>query len=160
MSQAPTPAETARGYQQASLTQFSVFLPNRVGKLHELVNAFEQSHCRVCAMAVHEASDHAVIRIVSNNAQGARVILKEQGLTFIESEVIGVALDQTHTLSAVCEHLLRAELSIRFAYPLFGWGAGPMCIVLAVDDLTLAQQILRRKEYRLLGEADLPRFGD
>lgn len=160
MSQAPTPIETARGYQQASLTQFSVFLPNRVGKLHELVHAFDENHCRVCAMAVHEASDHAVIRIVSNNALGARTILKEQGLSFIESEVIGVALDQSHSLSAVCEHLLRAELSIRFAYPLFGWSAGPMCMVLAVDDLTLAVQILRRKEYKLLGEADLPKYGD
>ena len=160
MSQAPTPTETARGYQQASLTQFSVFLPNRVGKLHELMRAFDENLCRICAMAVHEASDHAVIRIVANNAEGARAILKAQGLTFIESEVIGVALDPGHTLSAVCEHLLRAELSIRFAYPLFGWSAGPMTMVLAVDDLTLASQILRRKEYRLLGEADLPKYGD
>jgi hypothetical protein len=29
-------------------------------------------------------------------------------------------------------------------------------IALAVDDLTLAGQILRRKDFRLLGEADLP----
>ena len=160
MSQAPTPLETVRGYQSASLTQFSVFLPNRVGKLHELMHAFDENHCRVCAMAVHEASDHAVIRIVANNAEGARSILQGQGLTFIESEVIGVALDTEHSLSSVCEHLLRAELSIRFAYPLFGWSTGPMCMVLAVDDLTLAVQILRRKEYRLLGEADLPKYGD
>jgi hypothetical protein len=33
------------------------------------------------------------------------------------------------------------------------------CIALAVDDLTLAGQILRRKEFRLLGEADLDRHG-
>ncbi len=160
MSQAPIPTETARGYQSACLTQFSVFLPNRVGKLHEQMRAFDENHCRVCAMAVHEASDHAVIRIVANSAEGARAVLKSQGLTYIESEVIGVALDANHSLSAVCEHLLRAELSIRFAYPLFGWSTGPMCMVLAVDDLTLAVQILRRKEYRLLGEADLPKYGD
>jgi len=31
-------------------------------------------------------------------------------------------------------------------------------VALAVDDLTLAGQILRRKEFRLLGEADLPKI--
>jgi hypothetical protein len=160
MSQAPTPTETARGYQQASLTQFSVFLPNRVGKLHELVHGFDENLCRICAMAVHEASDHAVVRIVPNNTVGGRKILQDQELTFIESEVLAVAIDPGHSLSAVCEHLLRAELSIRFAYPLFGWPAGPTAMVLAVDDLTLASQILRRKEYRLLGEADLPKYAD
>jgi hypothetical protein len=33
---------------------------------------------------------------------------------------------------------------------------GTPTIALAVDDITLAGQILRRKNFRLFGEADLP----
>ena len=54
------------------------------------------------------------------------------------------------------EVLLAAELSIHFAYPLMLRTSPAPTIALAVDDLTLAGQILRRKEFRLLGEADLP----
>ena len=55
----------------------------------------------------------------------------------------------------MCLSLLAAELSIQFAYPLMVRPEGSPVIALAVDDLTLAGQILRRKEFRLLGEADL-----
>ena len=42
MTQA-TPSETAQGYERApSVTQFSVFLDNRVGRLHELLLSFEE----------------------------------------------------------------------------------------------------------------------
>src|ERR1043166_3759288 len=111
-------------------------------------------------MAVHEASDHAVIRIVCNNAAAAREILHEQKLPYMESEILIVSMDAGHAISQCFSHLLQAELSIRFAYPVFGSAAGPTAMVLAVDDLTLAGQILRKKDFKLLAEADLPKYGE
>jgi hypothetical protein len=51
---------------------------------------------------------------------------------------------------------LGAELSIQFAYPLMLRPNGTPTIALSVEDVTLAGQILRRKEFRIFGEADLP----
>lgn len=158
MSQAPSPTETARSYSPVTVTQFSIFLPNRVGQMLELVKGFDEHMCRICAMAVHEASDHAVVRIVPNNADGARKILREQRLTFMETAILVVALDGGHTLSGMCQFLLGAELNIRFIYPLMAWDGAPPTLALAVDDLTLAAQVLRRKDFQLMGEADLPRY--
>lgn len=160
MSQAPTPSGTARGYESPSVTQFSIFLPNRVGKLMELVKGFDDRSCRIQALAVHDASDHAVVRILCNNAAEARTILAEQGLSFIELTVLVVCLDAERTYSKMCGYLLSAELNIRFLYPLMGWDNGPAALALAIDDPTLAAQILIRKEFRLLGESDLPRYGE
>lgn len=159
MSQAGIGSETTLGYSVPSVTQFSIFLANKVGKMLELVKGFEDHHCRICALAVHEASDHAVIRIVPSDAAESRKILHEQGLPFMETEVLVVCLDEKHTLSGMCQFLLGAELSIRFTYPLLMWGGSSPALALAVDDITLAAQILRRKEFRLLGECDLPREG-
>ncbi|MCE2965904.1 MAG: acetolactate synthase [Phycisphaerales bacterium] len=160
MSQSATPIETQRGYSPVNVTQFSIFLANRVGKMLELVKGFDDRMVRICALSVHEASDHAVVRIVSSNAEVARQILHEQGLPFMESEILVVCLDQGHTLSRMCQFLLSAELNIRFAHTLMGWSGGSPAVALAVDDITLAAQILRRKEFRLLGEADLPKHGE
>ena len=65
-------------------------------------------------------------------------------------------LADDHTLTSMCLYLLGAELNIRFAYPLMLRPNARPTIALAVDDQTLAGQILRKKQFRLLGEGDLP----
>ncbi|MDX2132782.1 MAG: hypothetical protein SFY69_12100 [Planctomycetota bacterium] len=157
MTHAPLPPETARGYSAPTVTQYSVFLTNKVGKLFDLVQAFEGSVSSICAVSVHEASDHAVVRVITTNADAAAEILRREELPYSSREVLVVEIAPPHTLSGMCLSLLAAELSIQFAYPLMQSYSGHANIALAVDDLTLAGQILRRKEFRLLGEADLVR---
>ncbi|GJM18874.1 MAG: hypothetical protein DHS20C14_10870 [Phycisphaeraceae bacterium] len=158
MSEAATPLDTAQGFAPPTVTQFSVFLTNKVGKMLDLVENFEDSPCQICALSVHEASDHAVVRIIANCAANAKKILQEDKLPFSEHDVLVVELDYGHSLSGLCLSLLGAELNIAFAYPLMLKPNGKPTIALAVDDPTLAGQILRRKGFRLLGEADLPQF--
>lgn len=157
MSQA-MPAETAQGYQPPSVTQFSVFLDNRVGKLLELVEQFDEDPVvQICAFAVHEASDHAVVRIITNHARRAKAILDDHKLPYSQTQLLVVELVGGLTISRMCVCLLSAEINIRFAYPLMLRPNGTPTIALSVDDVTLAGQILQRKAFRLLGECDLPK---
>jgi hypothetical protein len=156
MSEASTPVETTQGYAPPTVTQLSVFLDNRVGKLYDLVEAFADSpDCYICALSVHEAADHAVVRLITNSAQAAKGILRQSRLPFCEMDVLVVEISKGHTLSSLCLSLLSAELNIQFAYPLMLRPNGSPTIALAVDDKYLAGQILRKKEFRLLGEADI-----
>lgn len=157
MSQAPTPMETTQGYAPPIVTQFSVFLSNKVGRLLDLVESFDGSTCQICAISVHEASDCAIVRIITNSSSESRRLLQEQKLAYSETDLLVVELSSGHTLSSLCLSLLGAELNIQFAYPLMLRPNGTPTIALAVDDLTLAGQILRRKNFRLFGEADLPK---
>jgi hypothetical protein len=156
MSQA-VPLETSRGYSPPTVRQFGVFLENRVGKLLNLVRLFDETPAvHLCAISVLEAADFAVVRIIPNNADAARVLLRQAGLAFSESELLIVELCDPHTLTSMCVYLLGAELNIRFAYPLMLRPSGTPTIALAVDDQTLAGQVLRQKNFTLLGEEDLP----
>jgi hypothetical protein len=160
MTSAPVPTETTRGYDLPVVTQFSVFLPNRVGRLLDLIKRFDDNMVRICSLAVLDSTDHAVVRLITSSTEGTRKILAEQQLAYMESSVLVVCIERNHTLSAMCQFLLGAELNIRFAYPLFAWPGACQTVVLAVDDPTLAGQILRRKEFRLLAEGDLPKYTD
>lgn len=155
MSQAGVPLETARGYAAPTMTQFSVFLSNKVGKLYDVVEALESAHCQVCAINVHEASDHAVVRLITTNAAIAKRVLVQEKLPYAELDVLVVELSHGRTIAHLCLCLLSAEINIHFAYPLMLRPNGTPTIALAVDEPTLAGQILRRKEYRLFGEADV-----
>lgn len=156
VSEAQTPFETTQGYGPPTVTQFSVFLDNKVGKLHDLVETFDDSNSQICALSVHDASDCAIVRLITNRAKVSRQILREHALAFTENEVLIVELSSGNTLESMCLSLLGAEINIRFAYPLMLRPNGTPTIALAVDDPTLAGQILRRKHFRLFGEADLP----
>jgi hypothetical protein len=152
-----TPPQTTKGYSPPSVRQFSVFLVNRVGKLLEVVRLFDEApNVHLCAFSVIEASDHAVVRLIPNNADAARVLLRKEGLAFSEVDLLVVELCEGHTLTSMCLYLLGAELNIRFAYPLMVKPNGTPTLALSVDDQTLAGQVLRKKNFRLLGEEDLP----
>lgn len=156
MSQAPKPFETTQGYSPPGVTQFSVFLDNRVGKLRTLLQAFdERPYCRLHAITVHEASDHAVVRLITSNAEDAIRTLREAEFTYAETEVLVVEMSGDCTIAKMCACLVAAELNIQFIYPLLAIANRGPAVVLAVDDPTLAGQILRRKCYDLLGESDL-----
>jgi len=151
------PPQTIRGYSPPTVRQFSVFLDNKVGKLLELVGLFDEApNVHLCAFSVLESSDHAVVRIIPNNADAARAVLRENSLAFSEFDLLIVELVSDHNLTSMCLYLLGAELNIRFAYPLMLRPNGTPTIALAVDDQVLAGQVLRRKNFRLLGEGDLP----
>lgn len=150
--------ETKQGYVPPCVTQYSVFLDNRVGKLLDLVQRFDEDPVvHICAFTVHEASDHAVVRLVTNHSARAKAILREHALPFSETQLLVVELVNGLTISRMCLCLLAAELNIRFAYPLMLRPNGTPTIAVSVDDILLAGQILQRKNFRLLGECDLPK---
>ena len=160
MSQAPgSPGSeflTERGYNVPRCTQFSVFLDNRVGKLHELVEVFSGRPIRIAALSVNEASDHAVVRLVTSSTDKTRALLEEHGLPFTESEILVVELGNQR-LAHLCLSLLGAELSVYYAYPLMVTPHGSPTIALHTDDQTLAGQIMQRKGFNLIGEEELRR---
>jgi len=156
MSQVPTPTSTARGFSPPIVTQYSVFLDNRVGKLADMTTRLEDAITgRICGLTVHEATDHAVIRLITNCSRSTEAALRDLGLAYSETEMIVAELSDDQSVATLCAALLNAEINIHFAYPLLLCRGDSGTLALSVDDPTLAAQVLRRKGYRLLGEEDL-----
>ena len=150
------PQETVQGYTPPTVRQFSIFLENKVGRLLDIVEMFDEDpKLHLCSISVLESSDHAVVRLIANDARRAQTLLKENSIAHSILDLLVIELDNHCSLTAVCMSLLQVELNIRFAYPLLLARDGRPTIALAVDDHTLAGQVLRRKNFRLLGEADL-----
>ena len=148
--------ETELGYAPPIVRQFSVFLDNRVGKLLELLETLEEAaDVHVRALCVLDSSDHAVVRVVCNNADGARFTLRQGGFTFSETDILVFEAPDDSTMREACRSLLATEVNIAFIYPVNRPGDSAPALAIAVDDHTFAGQILMRKGFTLLGELDM-----
>jgi hypothetical protein len=156
------PPETQRGagFEPTRVRQFTIFLENRVGRLTLLVRALESQVGRVVAMAIEESADTALVRLICADPDAGREILKSEGFSFSEVDVLAVELPPPARtrlpLEAICSALLAAEINIHYAYPLLSGPRGP-AICVYCDDSTLAAQLLIRKGFNLIGESDLKR---
>ncbi len=148
--------KTERGRDWPSIRQYSVFLENRVGQLHDLVRRFEGSKVRIVALSIIDSVDCAIVRMVLSHPEQGREILERAGYPIAESDLIAVALPRSHQpLGEICTALLRAEINIHYAYPLIFHPHGRAAIALHVDDHEMAVDVLRREGFEVLTEADL-----
>ena len=155
MPQAPVAELTAQSFEPPRNTQFSVFLAQRVGKLLEVLDLFEGRGVTLAGMSIVDATDHAVIRLLTSNAELTRRILARNDLPYSEAPVVAVEVEDWGSFGKACRALLRAELSIHYAYPLLVRPRGLPVLVLYTDDPILTAQVLRRSMFTLLAENDL-----
>ncbi|MEM9419782.1 MAG: acetolactate synthase [Planctomycetota bacterium] len=156
MSQIPIDTPTARGYQPPVNTQFSVFLDNRVGRLMDLLEQFDNASALTLAgLSVVDSADHAVVRLLTSKADLARRLLNRCEYAFSEIDVIAVELPYENSLVSVCEVLTTVELNIHYAYPLLVRPRGLPVVALHTDDTTFAGQVLRKRHFTVLAENDL-----
>lgn len=156
MSQAPVETPTARGYQPPVNTQFSVFLDNRVGRLMDLLETFDNaSAITLAGLSVIDSADHAVVRLLTSKSDLARRLLNRNEHCFSEIEVIAVELPYENSLVSVCQVLMAVELNIHYAYPLLVRPRGLPVVALHTDDVVFAGQQLLKRHFTVLAENDL-----
>ncbi|RUL88569.1 acetolactate synthase [Tautonia sociabilis] len=148
--------ETLEGYSWPTVTQFSVFLENRVGQLLELVRSFTGTKVRIVGLSIADSADCCIVRIMLSHSEQGREILQHSRLPYAENELIVAELTAgSRTLSDICAALLQGEVNIHYAYPLIVHPHGRAAVAMHIDNVELAGQILRSSGFEVLSESDL-----
>ncbi|MCK4626354.1 MAG: acetolactate synthase [Phycisphaerae bacterium] len=144
-----------RAYETPFVRQFNIFMPNRVGRLSELLTLLDEAEVEVAGLSVVDSADWAVVRMIFTDVGKARVKLTDAGVAFTESDVLAVELDDIDTFSRVCKALVAVELNIQFAYPLFIRHNDYPVLAFHADDHVLAAQVLTKRGFTLLDHEDM-----
>ena len=148
--------ETLHGRSWPSITQFSVFLENRVGQLLEVYRAFQGSKVRIVGLTISDSADCSILRLLLSHSEQGREILALNKHAFAENELLVVELPTgPQSLSDMCVALLRAEINIHYAYPLLVHPHNRPAVALHVDNMEQANVTLHNMGFDLLCEADL-----
>ncbi|MDP6353965.1 MAG: acetolactate synthase [Planctomycetota bacterium] len=139
-----------------TITQFALFLENRVGKLLSVVNVLAREDAHILAFSVNESSDHAVIRMIVDKPETARGVMMDVGIPLVETSVIAVELSEDRTgLEEVTRILLQAEVNIMYAYPLLVRSRRRPVVALHVDNDEYAIQVLQEQGMYVLSQDDI-----
>jgi hypothetical protein len=150
------PPGTLRDHGWPSLRQFSVFLENRVGKLHELLRHVERYDLRVIGLSVIDSVDFAITRLILHDVDRAREVLALSHFATLETDILGVMLpDSPQPFLEIFLTLMAAELNIHYAYPLVFRREGRGAIALHVENIEQATAVLRAKGHAIVTEDDL-----
>lgn len=149
------PFETMEGQSLPLVRQVSVFMENRPGQLLKLTQLFESEDVRILGLSQVDAGDCAIVRLVFDKADTALRVLKTEGFTVAVSELIVVRLPTgKRAMMAIWAVLLMAEVNVSYTYPLLLVKGGP-CLAVSVDSAEIAVDTLQRRNFDVLGEADL-----
>src|SRR5215213_6936979 len=84
--------ETLHGRNWPTVTQFSVFLENRVGQLLEVVRTFHGSKVKIVGLSISDSADCCIIRLVLSHPEQGREILNRHSLAYAENELLATEL--------------------------------------------------------------------
>ena len=138
--------------------QFSVFLPNKVGAMLEIVKVLNAHQTHIVAMSVSESTDSAIARIIVSDPSRVEKLFREKNVAFGVSEVVIVEMREVATqLVKLLAALVMAEVNVHFAYPLLIRPRGFATIALHVDDTECASSVLTGEGFKILSQTDISR---
>lgn len=140
-----------------AVRQFSVFTPNRLGRLRDLTRLFDSHNVHILALMVLDTTDSAILRFIVDDPDRARELLIENGFPSTESELLAVEFDAATKLDELMAALLEAELNVNYLYSFIPHHQGKSILALSMEDNEMAEQVLKRHQFRVLRQADISR---
>ena len=140
------------------VTQFSIFLPNRVGTLLDVVRILNERHIHVLAISVQDSADTAIVRIVVSDPESVQEMFIEHAIPFSICELVVVELKEgAAELGRLLAALLAAECNIFGSYALLTRPRGRPALALHVEDNECATAVLEGQEFKILNQSDISR---
>ncbi len=150
--------ETTQRSAGAHISQFSIFMANKSGRLLELTNLLSDHQIIIVALTILDTADSAIVRIVLNDPERARAIFQEHFLPYTETPVVAVELPNgAESLRDVLRALWQAECNIYFTYSFITRPENKPVLALHVDDEEIACNVLRQHHFKLLTQDDITR---
>ena len=126
------------------IKQVSVFVGNEAGRLVDMLEPLARSGINILALSVADSADFGIVRLVTSDTEGAVRALHDTGFTLRVNEVLSYEMPNVPggLLKSVAEPLARAGINLEYFYAFVRSEAGKATVVLKVDDLDRAEEVL------------------
>lgn len=138
------------------IKQLSVFVQNEIGSLAGVTSVLKQNMINLRAIASFDTPEFAILRIVVDQPEKAKVLLTENGFAVKVSEAVAVELeDKPGELDTMLHVIAEAKIGINYIYSIVLRNGKAPLIILNTDDLSKTSTVLKEKGYIVAEQEDL-----
>ncbi len=97
--------------------QISVFIENKSGRLAEIARILGEAEINIRALSLADTSDFGILRLIVNDREKAKAVLKEKGFTVSKTEVVAVEVpDRPGGLYQILRKLESEAINVEYMY--------------------------------------------
>lgn len=139
------------------LTQISVFLENRKGRLYEVCRLLGEHGISIRALNIAEATDFGVLRMVVDKPEAAKKVLHDQGFVANLTDVVAIEVsDKPGGLADVLQLLNKEGLNVEYMYAFVEKRSDKALVVFRFEDTEKAVALLAAHHISVVHQTDLP----
>ena len=131
-----------------TIKQLSVFVENKKGRLTKITKLLADNGIDISALSLADTSDFGVLRLIVNDTDKAKTVLREAGIVVKATDVLAIVIDDH---SGSCSEVLRVmsdnDIAIEYMYACAGRVSGKALMIVRVDDMEKAQTVLSENGY-------------
>jgi len=131
--------------------QISIFLENKSGRLAEVTKILGESGVNIRALSLADTTDFGILRIIVNDTEKAKDVLKKNNFTVGKTEVIAVEVpDNPGGLAGILDILKSEDLNVEYMYAFVERSGEDAVIIFRFDEIDRAIKVLGEKGVTVL----------
>jgi len=131
--------------------QISIFIENKSGRLAEITRILGEAGINIRALSLADTSDFGILRLIVNDVEKAKAVLKEKGFTVNKTEVVAVEVpDQPGGLSTILQALDKDRINVEYMYAFVERCGGNAVIIFRFDETGQAIATLKANSFNIL----------
>ena len=131
--------------------QLAVFLENKSGRLAAITKILSDNGINIRALSVADTADFGILRIIVDQTDKAKQILKDAGFTVGLTDVVAVEVaDKPGGLSDVLAVLTQMEINVEYMYAFVEKSGQNAVIIFRFDDVDTAIEVLQNACIKIL----------
>ena len=136
--------------------QINVFAQNQPGRLERLTEVLLEEGINIRAITIAGADDYGVIKLLVDDPRKAHDALQREGFSAFMKEVMAVVMDdRPGGLHRVCRVLGESGVNVEDAYGFVFQDRKTAILVVEVEKIPEAEEILGAKGLQLLSDEEL-----
>jgi hypothetical protein len=133
------------------VAQISVFLENRSGGLADVIDVIARHEIDIKALALADMADFGILRLIVEDPDRTRTVLKEAGFTVDKTRVVAVEVpDRPGGLRDTLQALKRSGINVEYMYSAARRIGERAIVVFRFDELGRALDALRGADITVL----------
>jgi hypothetical protein len=131
--------------------QISIFMENKSGRLAEVTGTLAQAGVNIRALSLADTADFGILRLIVNNTERAKAILKSSGFTVGKTEVVAIEVpDRPGGLAEILAILDKAQINVEYMYAFVQHSGDNAVIIFRFDEVDKAIRVLLDADVRIL----------